>query len=1020
MLNRHNFKLKPIAAAVASTMLVGLGNVAYAQDTQMEEVVVTGIRASLERAMDIKRDAAGVVDAISAEDMGKFPDTNLAESLQRITGVSIDRANGEGSRVTIRGFSGDNNLVLLNGRHMPAASAYGGNSGAGGARNFGSRSFDFANLASEAVRGIQVYKTGRASIATGGLGGTINIETTRPLENPGLQASVGGKLVHDTTVTSSQEDVTPEVSGLFSWTDDNEQFGVSLSASYQERDYSFAGAALNEWHVGVWEGLDNSRYLLVDGAELVNEPDQGQLYATPNDVRYSFSEGHRERTNAQLTLQFQPVETITLTADYTYAENQLEEHRGEQTFWFANANSTRAITYLEFDDSAVATPLVIQEDLTGLNKDSGHEQQYRNQTNTLDSIGFNVDWDVTDSFSVQFDVHDSTMESLPTGPAGAGSLDVSVAAPIHASQRAVFSGDIPNVATTINDANTNNNGQWDLDDFGTQMGRIWYADQITDITQVQLKGAFEFDNGRFDFGVETRSMQTTGKSSNNQLVLGNWGVNDAGQIDEGLLMQFDMRGQYDDYDLSNHQAYAVRATDPVALFTWATETYNHPFEVAQPFTTNNDLKEDTKALFAQVSVDGELGGMTTNLTTGFRYETTDVESTSLVAPPRWLYWYDNNDFAPETDGVEATPYTVESDYDNLLPSLDFSIDFTDDLKGRFSYSKTIARANYNDLAVSAGNFAISGSTLNGAIPTAQASNPGLVPLESDNFDLAVEWYYADASFASLTFFEKRVANFQGNEPVVTDHFDIRDQTSGPRALAAVDELGELDLPVDDTNLFVMMGVMAHPDEFGAPEDIPLVDGRIDPDFHSAVSTFLATNAPLEGLYPNETDPLMQFRTDTPVNNKEAKLYGFEASVQHFFGETGFGLQANYTIVRGDVSNDDLANPNETQFSLTGLSDSANLVGIYENYGFSARLALNWRDEFLTETNRGSGNNPTYVEAYTQVDLNVGYDINENLSVFFEGINLTEENVRHHARNERMMWYLEDQGARYHLGARYTF
>ncbi len=83
--------------------------------------MVTGIRGSLERAMDIKRDSAGVVDAISAEDMGKFPDTNLAESLQRNTGVSINRVNGEGSEVTVRGFGGGFNLVTLNGRQMPSA-----------------------------------------------------------------------------------------------------------------------------------------------------------------------------------------------------------------------------------------------------------------------------------------------------------------------------------------------------------------------------------------------------------------------------------------------------------------------------------------------------------------------------------------------------------------------------------------------------------------------------------------------------------------------------------------------------------------------------------------------------------------------------------------------------------------------------------------------------------------------------------------------------------------------------------
>ena len=132
------------------------------------DIVITGIRASLRQSQDIKRNAQGVVDAISAEEMGKFPDTNLAESLQRITGVSIDRSNGEGSKVTVRGFGPDFNLVLLNGRQMPA-------SGLGSCCEApASRSFDFANLASEGIAAVEVYKSGRATLPTGGIGSVIN------------------------------------------------------------------------------------------------------------------------------------------------------------------------------------------------------------------------------------------------------------------------------------------------------------------------------------------------------------------------------------------------------------------------------------------------------------------------------------------------------------------------------------------------------------------------------------------------------------------------------------------------------------------------------------------------------------------------------------------------------------------------------------------------------------------------------------------------------------------------------
>src|SRR5690606_12919738 len=194
-------------------------------------------------------------------------------------------------------------------------------------------------------------------------------------------------------------------------------------------------------------------YSFAPGAEIVNPPDPGQLYARPNDVRYSFSDRHRERTNGQLTLQYRPTETLTATLDYLYAENYLQEHRGEATFWFANNTSA---TRVVFDDSTVATPLIYSETLS--NKDNGFEQQWREQENTLESVGFNLGWTPTDRLSVAFDIHHSTLDSLPVGPGNVGEVAISVAAPIHTGQTADFSGDIPIVSTTINDAITNGNG----------------------------------------------------------------------------------------------------------------------------------------------------------------------------------------------------------------------------------------------------------------------------------------------------------------------------------------------------------------------------------------------------------------------------------------------------------------------------------------------------------------------------------------------------------------------------------
>jgi len=165
--------------------------------TTLGAVMVTGVRNSLEQSMNIKRDSIGIVDAISSEDIGKFPDTNLAESLQRITGVSIDRRDGAGSLVTVRGFGPDFNMVTVDGRHIPGADAFGAaGSIAIGNVNGGSRAFNFAQLSPDGVSQLEVYKSGRANVASGGIGATIDIKTDRPFYHE------GGKVI--ATVPESQ------------------------------------------------------------------------------------------------------------------------------------------------------------------------------------------------------------------------------------------------------------------------------------------------------------------------------------------------------------------------------------------------------------------------------------------------------------------------------------------------------------------------------------------------------------------------------------------------------------------------------------------------------------------------------------------------------------------------------------------------------------------------------------------------------------------------------------------------
>ncbi|MBM0106255.1 TonB-dependent receptor [Steroidobacter sp. S1-65] len=1048
---RQNRLAVAIAAALASVAPLHGANAQAASEQssttpgagELEEVVVTGLRASLESAMDIKRDAIGVVDAISAEDIGKFPDSNLSESLQRITGISIDRRNGEGALVTARGFGAQYNMVTLNGRTMPAADAFaGGNTGDGGIAGQ-SRAFNFANLASESISAIEVYKTGRADMTTGGIGATLNVKTARPLDGNGDPVvNVGVKAVNDTT-NRTGDDFTPEVSGIFSWANDDRNFGVGLSASYQKRDSGSSSATVNDWNIRRWQP-GNQTTQFADNATIINAPAEGSLYAIPNDIRYHFSDRERERTNAQLTVQFAPTDTLTLTADYTYAEMELIEDRGDQTLWM-NANR---YSFVEFDTGrAVATPMVLAED-EGTSKDFGFEQQHREQTNELNSIGFNAEWQVTDRFSLALDVHDSKAESLPSDPVtGGGETLFSFAARVPSTCDAVienlctnrflqtfyFNDGLPLATRTLFREPTTGipasggdpNFAFTPDHLGSQYLRINYQEQVTDITQARLDGQLEFnDDNRVQFGIETRAMESRQRASNAQMTLGDWGVSSPGELPTNLLQPFSLINQFEDFNTAgvpvsgwkgNANALAQWAVDTYGTWRDATQT-NGVLSYNPAFNQDHTVEEDTQAAYVQYGLRTELFSRPTNVLLGVRYEKTDVEAVSNQLQPRGLIWQDNNDFSV-WQGVTMTTLRKESDYDHFLPNFDVDMEVIDNVKARFSYSKTIARAQYNQLRAAIDLGGSQGSTINGQIPTANEANTDLEPLESDNYDLSVEWYFGDASYLSAGYFRKDVKNFIGQEVNQRGLFGITDQTGGRRALEALAALQAGGFRTDDTNLFVMMAMMEHPDEEFVHNGVTWRGGA--ENFNQSEAQHLAFATQYD-LFPTAEDPEYRFNITRPINNADATIDGWELGGQHFFGDTGFGIQANYTFVNGDVGFNDAGDPNVNQFALLGLSDSANVILMYENYGFQVRLAYNWRDEFLQNTNRGNFRNPEYVEEYYQVDLSVGYEVNDNLSLSLEGINLTEEDVRWHGRSVMQPWYIEDQGARYAFGARYKF
>jgi TonB-dependent receptor len=1009
------------ASMIAVSVCVAGSGAAFAQEAapaENEEIIVTGVRAALERAMDIKRESDGVVDAISAEDIGKFPDTNLAESLQRIPGVSISRVNGEGSQVTVRGFGPSFNLVTVNGRQLATSNvnAVGGDQGVDFSRST-SRSFDFSNLASEGVSRLEVYKTGRASNPSGGIGASINIITQRPLDGnqDGLRGSVGAKLLYDSS--KKLEDVTPELSGVLSWSNLDDTVGVSLFGSYQKRESTAVSATSNDWNIRPFSAMPGRGA----GTVLTNAPtNPSQLVSVPNDSRYHYSESSRERINGQLTLQFKPTDTLTITADGMFAQNKIDEERMDQTNWF-----NRPFDTATFDGNPVVATTTFLSEGSGYGvKDIGFEQQYRATKSTLTSYGLNAEWELTDTLTLALDGNHSKSKSLPNSKNGASSTLVGFGAPVVDAHSVDYSGPIPLQNWTLNDSTRgNNNGVLDIGDLGTQVQRTNASRQIHRLDQLSADLGWDFgDGGRFSLGTSYIDSKMTSARTQTQQTLGDWGITRVGDVQAlagDLLTQFCLECKFSHYKPTSAAiAFRGNAVDLYQAFADAYIARGNPINVSG--NDYDEVQEKIWSTYAQLNWSGDMMGRPAKFAAGVRYENTKVTSNSLVAQPDRIEWDSDNDFT-RVIGATIVPIQLKGEYNNFLPSIDFQIEPTDNVVARVSYSKTLARPDYGNLFASQSANGPNRPTFLGGIATGSSGNPGLKPLISDNIDVSLEWYFDRSSYISAGFFAKKVKNFVGTGQVSQPLFGLRDPTSGAagsRSGTALTELNRLGVGVTDVSLFTMTALLVETGNIATASsqfmaNFNAVTGQLDQAF---ADTVLGRT----DVIANANDPLFQFSVDTPINNRSANIHGFELQGQYFFGDSGFGVSGSLTKVFGDVDVDVGADPGANVFALVGLSDSYNITGIYENGGLSARVAYNWRGKFLAQTNRGGSRNPVFFEPFGTLDASLGYDVTENLSLSFEAINLLAEPVRSYGRDVSNLWFAQEQEPRYLLGARYKF
>ena len=982
-MDRHLFAKKRVSLAVS----VALGAVAVApvaaqqnetaNDQVMEEVVVTGIRSSLKRAMDTKRDATGVVDAITAEDIGDFPDTNLAEALQRITGVAIDRDRGEGARVTVRGFGADFNLVTLNGRQMPTHSGLG-------------RSFDFGDIASESVSGVEVYKTADASVPTGGIGATINVLTAKPLDNPGLKASLSARGVKDQSSFTGDE-WTPEVAFLVSQTFMDDTVGIAITGSFQERQSGQASASNNNW-------IERDGGGIPDNGQQINGPSAGDIVGLPQQQVYSLDEWDRERTNAQITLQWMPIETVTATLDYTYAELDLRHTANNVSAWFSPSGQSGNW----INESGVLSPLVYTE--TNNQPDYGMAAFEDASINERTSVGFNLTWDPTDRLSLALDYHDSEATRNPNSIHGSSAqIGMSIFG------RELTSVDYRTELPVLTVGMAEPISPDDVQISGSVFNNYWAE---MNIEQAQFDGAFELtDTLVLDFGLAQTEVDNYDASSNVQR--NTWGQNQTSAFGSvaDLVMPASLAGVYtelsggDQVNLNYFTANMVDLVERAEFLQSLPDT--NPLHLAQasaggdcgtgfcPSSTpdsENFFEEDTIAAYLQLSFSGEITNRPFNLRAGVRHEETEVISSTAAQAYSRVEWRSTNEFEIiRSEG--SVPSALEGEYDFTLPSIDFDIELTDDIVLRASASQTIARAGYGSLigtlnlpTITRGDQGVPGEA------TASVGNPGLLPYEADNFDLSLEYYYGEASYISAGYFDKKVRNWIAGGTL--ENVILNDQLASPG-------LGPL---YQDAAAALQAESGAYPGNaeirdyiFANFADQPGVD---------------AANQVITGVVGRD-DPV-PFNVNTQTNSdREENIDGWELAWQHNFWDTGLGFIANMTLADGSAKY--VNEQSGGQFALAGLSDTRNFVLFYDKYGLQARIAYNRRDDSFT----GGDIKPRYQTEYEQWDGNITYEVSDGLVVFVEGINISNETFRGHGRSTYQTYGVGQIGARYNVGFRYN-
>ncbi|APO94690.1 TonB-dependent receptor [Xanthomonas vesicatoria] len=679
--------------------------------TELDTITVTGYRASLEKSQAVKRSANSIVDAISAEDIGKFPDINAAESLSHLPGISVDRQFGEGEKVSINGTDPALNRVLLNGQTI-ASGDWGGNP-----TDTSGRTFNYTLLSPEIIGLMEVYKTPEARIDEGSIGGTVIVHTRKPLDLP--KNTVRGSVGYN--YNDRSEEGNPRGSALWSWKNDDETFGALISATHDKQDLARAGIEYFGYTTG--EGIPASATITGDGSDVATA-------RVPAGISSAFFQQTRERSGLQGALQWKPDEQNEFNLTGIYIKGKYNNFSQARYVCPACNDDRQKITQANVQNGVVTSATVSDNTRGGVN-DQPYAQldaNYRDSTVTTKSLNLRHDWSgekwvfttqVGDTQATGGKNPEYLMKFLMQDGGYNYAFDGSHTA-VNYDNGGASNWTLPGNAAGLPAGSTANGVM--------QAGGIYYQKSKDEEKYFQWDAARDLTWGPFN------KLQFGYKYINH-----NNGVDARGNrintTDPISLSQFNPgttpSSLYDGLGASGD------------LTTWPTADLGavRRYLLSQPqgpYTTDFggsfDVKEITQNVYTQLNF--ESGQWRGNV--GVRLlDTTDKSE----------YWQsqDNN--------VTFSRVAETHDYRKALPSFNIAYDVTDDAVLRFSAAKVMARPRYADLA---GSFTVNSG--NGNL-TASGGNPDLKPYESTNYDLAAEWYFAPSSMLSGEVFYRDISSY---------------------------------------------------------------------------------------------------------------------------------------------------------------------------------------------------------------------------------------------------------------------